>query len=318
MKKALAWMLTALCALNCLFPFPALGENKKINIVTTIFPIYDWTRQLVQDNDQAEITMLLDSGADLHNYQPTAPDILKIATADLFIFVGGESDDWTEDVLRSSMNPDMKVINLLQALGEDVKEEETVEGMEAEPEEDGEEKEADEHIWLSLRNAGKLCRAIGETLCEIDPDNQENYRARLQEYLEKLEQLDAAYVEMTEAAEVKTVLFGDRFPFRYMMDDYGLTYYAAFSGCSAESEASFATVMFLTGKVDELGLKTVLTIENPKTRLAETIVQNTKTKDQRIVAMNSLQSVTAETLKTGVTYLQIMEENLNALAQALQ
>ena len=316
MKKLIALLLSLFFLLSTALP-AGMAEEKPLKIVTTIFPIYDWVRQIIGEQD-ADVTMLMDSGVDLHNFQPTAQDILTIAQCDLFIFVGGESDEWTEDVLNTVQNESMTVINLLDALGDDVKEEEIVEGMEAE-EEEGEEEEAesDEHVWLSLRNAEKLVKVIAETLAAIDAEKAEPYRANAESYIEKLQALDAQYAETVDAAAFKTLLFGDRFPFRYLADDYGLTYYAAFAGCSAETEASFQTILFLAQKVDELGLPAVLTIENPKTRIAETVVNATQNKNQKILSLNSMQGVTAQEVKDGAAYLSLMESNLIVLRDAL-
>ena len=316
MKKLIALLLSLFFLLSTALP-AGMAEEKPLKIVTTIFPIYDWVRQIIGEQD-ADVTMLMDSGVDLHNFQPTAQDILTIAQCDLFIFVGGESDEWTEDVLKTAKNESMAAINLLDALGDDVKEEEIVEGMEAE-EEEGEEEEAesDEHVWLSLRNAEKLVKVIAETLAEIDAEKAEPYRVNAESYIEKLQALDAQYAETVDAAAYKTILFGDRFPFRYLADDYGLTYYAAFAGCSAETEASFQTILFLAQKVDELSLPAVLTIENPKTRIAETVVNATQKKNQKILSLNSMQGVTAQEVKDGAAYLSLMESNLIVLRDAL-
>lgn len=263
--------------------------------------------------------MLLDNGVDLHSYQPTADDIIKISDCDLFIYVGGESDGWVEDALKEAANKDMQVINLLDVLGEQVKEEEVVEGMEAEEEEseDEDEPEYDEHVWLSLKNAETLCTAITNALEEIDPANKDAYAANAVSYLEKLAALDGEYQTVVDNAARKTVLFGDRFPFRYLVDDYGLSYYAAFAGCSAETEASFETISFLAGKVDELGLPCVLTIEGAQHKIAETIVQNSAAKNQSILTLDSMQSTTSADAANGTTYLSVMESNLDVLKQAL-
>ncbi len=317
------------------------SEGEKLSVVTTIFPEYDWVREITAGNDNVDITMLLDNGVDLHSYQPTADDILKVATCDVFIYVGGESDGWVDDALKEATNPDMKVINLLDVLGENVKEEEIVEGMQHEHEhEEGEEEaeheeehadeaseeyeheegeiEYDEHVWLSLKNTEILVNAIAETLMEADSANADLYSENNLKYSESLEALDQKYEDAVSAASVNTVLFGDRFPFRYMVDDYNLDYYAAFVGCSAESEASFETITFLAGKVDELGLNTVLTIENSDQKIAKTIIENTEAKDAQILAMNSMQSTTSDDVAAGATYLSIMEENLNVLTDALK
>ena len=296
------------------------AAEEKIRIVTTIFPEYDWVREILGDKaDSAEITMLLDKGVDLHSYQPTADDLIKISDCDLFVYVGGESDGWVDDALKNATNKNRKVINLLDVLGDSVKEEETVEGMQAEEEdhEDHEEKEYDEHVWLSLKNAEVLVNAISKSLQELDPGNKDTYAANADAYGQKLSALDAEYQKAVSAGTYKTLLFGDRFPFRYLVDDYGLSYYAAFVGCSAESEASFETVSFLARKVEEGKLPCVLTIEGKNHKIAETIVQNTAGKNQKILTMDSMQSTTSQDVARGTTYLSLMEKNLDVLKQAL-
>ena len=310
--------LTIIASLLCWNVAPARAEAaKQLSIVTTIFPEYDWVREILGDKaDSAEITMLLDNGVDLHSYQPTADDIIKLSDCDLFVYVGGESDEWVEGALKSAANKDRKVIHLLEILGDSVKEEETVEGMQEE-EEDHEEKEYDEHVWLSLKNAKTLVGAISAALQELDPDNKDAYAANADAYGQKLSALDAEYRKTVSAGTYKTLLFGDRFPFRYLVDDYGLSYYAAFAGCSAESEASFETVSFLARKVDEGKLPCVLTIEGKNHKIAETIVQNTAGKNQKILTMDSMQSTTSQDVARGTTYLSLMEKNLDVLKEAL-
>lgn len=478
------------------------SDSNKLSVVTTIFPEYDWVKEILGDKaESTDLTMLLDNGVDLHSYQPTADDIVKISDCDLFIYVGGESDKWVDDALKEATNKDMKVIDLLEVLGDSVKTEETVEGMQetehahdhnkevstfedhevqdrslsdwagswqsaypfaldgtlddafAAMAEEGEmtadeyktyyqngyktditniniegdhiaftyedgkkvgsdykyigyyiqnwstgtkaamyrfeavdrtsgapiyiefndhmiesaapehfhirmsnesfdaivdpekswptffpadmtgedlcehmeghghdhdhEEEADEHVWLSLKNAKTLVRAISDALQELDPDNKDTYTANASAYIEKLSALDGAYQSAVDGAARKTALFGDRFPFRYLVDDYGLSYYAAFAGCSAESEASFETVSFLAKKVDELKLPCVLTIEGKNHKIAETIVENTAEKDQKILTMDSMQSTTSEDVANGTTYLSVMEQNLSMLKEAL-
>ena len=476
------------------------SDSNKLSVVTTIFPEYDWVKEILGDKaESTDLTMLLDNGVDLHSYQPTADDIVKISDCDLFIYVGGESDKWVDDALKEATNKDMKVIDLLEVLGDSVKTEETVEGMQetehahdhskevstfedhevqdrslsdwagswqsaypfaldgtlddafaamaeegemtadeyktyyqngyktditniniegdhiaftyedgkkvgsdykyigyyiqnwstgtkaamyrfeavdrtsgapiciefndhmiesAAPEhfhirmsnesfdaiidpekswptffpadmtgedlcehmeghghDHGEEK--DEHVWLSLKNAKTLVGAIADALQELDPDNKDTYAANASAYIEKLSALDGAYQSAVDSAARKTVLFGDRFPFRYLVDDYGLSYYAAFAGCSAESEASFETVSFLAKKVDELKLPCVLTIEGKNHKIAETIVENTAEKNQKILTMDSMQSMTSKDAANGATYLSVMEQNLSVLKEAL-
>lgn len=298
------------------------NKTEKLKIVTTIFPEYDWVRQIAGEKvSDMDITMLLDNGVDMHSYQPTADDIMKISDCDLFIYVGGESDEWVNDALKEAVNKDMQVIDLLDVLGEQVKIEELVEGMqdaEHEEEEEYEEKEYDEHVWLSLKNAETLCDAIAEALGNADPDNKAVYDTNKAAYIDQLVSLDNQYREVVDQASMKTLLFGDRFPFRYMVDDYGLSYYAAFAGCSAESEASFETISFLAKKIDELGLKYVMTIEKSDQKIAKTIIENTQNKDQSILTLDSMQSTTSADVANGMTYLSIMEGNLNILKEALQ
>ena len=487
-------------------PAAEKAPEKSLKIVTTIFPEYDWVREVLGDQaENDELTMLLDNGVDLHSYQPTADDIVKISDCDLFIYVGGESDGWVDDALKNATNKNMKVIDLLDVLGDSVKAEEVVEGMQEtehdhdhskevstfeddevqdrslsdwagdwqsaypfaldgtlddafaamaeegemtaeeyktyyqngyktdisniniegdhieftyedgkkvasdykyvgyyiqnwstgtkaamyrfeaedkdsgapvyiefndhmiepaaaehfhirmsnesfdaivdpenswptffpadmtgeeicehmeghdhdEDEEHEHEEEKDEHVWLSLKNAEVLVNAISASLQELDPDNKATYAANSSAYIENLSALDGEYQAAVDAATYQTVLFGDRFPFRYLVDDYGLSYYAAFVGCSAETEASFETISFLAKKVDELKLPCVLTIEGAQHKIAETIVQNTTSKNQKVLTMDSMQSTTSKDVKNGTTYLSVMEQNLSVLKEAL-
>ncbi|MBQ9211646.1 MAG: zinc ABC transporter substrate-binding protein [Clostridia bacterium] len=318
MKKTYAFMLALILMMTTLLCGVSFAEEKRISIVTTIFPIYDWVREIVGDGN-AEVTMLFDSGVDLHSYQTTAQDIVKINTSDVFIYVGGESDEWVEEVLATATNQNLVSINLVEAMGDAIKEEEVVEGMESEEEEEeeSEEIEYDEHVWLSLRNAEKLVQVIASTMAEADPENRDSYQANAAAYIEKLAALDVKYAQAMEDAAYSTILFGDRFPFRYLVDDYGLNYYAAFTGCSAESEASFKTIVFLAQKVDELNLPAVLTIENPQFRIAETIVENTQAKNQKVLSLDSMQGTTATDVSDGISYLSVMESNLETLQTAL-
>lgn len=333
MKKIITFMLVAVlavCALSGCGTSKS-GEDtkdKKIKIVTTIFPEYDWVMQILGDKaDKADVTMLLDKGVDLHSYQPSTADIAKISEADVFIYVGGESDEWVEDVLKEAKNKKLKVINLMDVMGDKAKEEEVKEGMQPEEEEhaeeakDGKEEEEveyDEHVWLSLKNAKIFTKKIADVLSEVDKDDAKTYQANYESYAKKLDDLDKKYADAVASAKNKTLVFGDRFPFRYLVNDYGLDYYAAFVGCSAESEASFETVTFLAKKIDELGLGNVLTIEGKNHKIAKTVVDNTKNKDQKVLTMDSMQSTTAKDVKDGATYLGIMEKNLEVLKEALK
>ena len=321
MKKILALLLALwipAAVLSGCAPQDDSAASNKLNIVTAIFPAYDWVREILgAETDRAEITTLLDSGVDLHSYQPTVDDIVKISDCDLFLYVGGESDGWVDDALKNAPNKDRKVIRLLDVLGDSAKAEETVAGMQEEEHDQEEEAEYDEHIWLSLKNAQVLVAAISEALQETDPARKDTYAANAAAYAEKLSALDGEYRAAVDSGKYKTLLFGDRFPFRYLADDYGLDYYAAFPGCSAETEASFETVSFLAGKMDALGLPCVLTIEGTQHKIAETIVQNTAQKNQQVLTMDSMQAVTANDAASGVSYLSIMEKNLSVLKKAL-
>lgn len=320
MKKWIAILLCTAMLFGCLTGCGAQKPaQKKLSIVATIFPEYDWVMQILGERAKdADVTLLLDSGVDLHSFQPTAKDIITISNCDVFIYVGGESDEWVEDALAEAVNKNMVVVNLLEALGEDVKEEEIVPGMEAEEEEEGEEEpEYDEHVWLSLRNTAKLCWNIRDALIAVDPDGKEVYSTNANAYIAKLNALDQKYQSTVDAAPVKTLLFGDRFPFRYMADDYSISYYAAFVGCSAETEASFETIAFLANKVSELGLNHVMTLEGSDGKIAQTII-STAGSNADILSMDSMQSCTMKDVKAGATYLSIMEKNLEVLTQALK
>lgn len=297
------------------------GSGNKLKIVATIFPEYDWTREILGDRlKDVDLTLLLDNGTDLHSFQPAVKDIMKVSSCDLLIYVGGESDQWIEDALKSAANPDMKVINLMEVLKDRLKEEETVEGMQESYHGHSEEEETeyDEHVWTSLRNAEVASEAIADTLKELDPDNRDVYEQNLESYQAELKELDQKYQNTVDQSPHKTLLFADRFPFRYFIDDYGLSYYAAFSGCSAESEASFKTITFLAGKVNELGLKDIFTIEKSDDRIAQTVIENTRDKNQKVAVLNSMQSITSEEIADGTTYFSIMEDNLKVLKAALK
>ena len=314
----IALMLFTVCSCSA---SNAGSKDGKLKIIATIFPEYDWVRQIAGDKiGDIDLTLLLDNGVDLHSFQPTAQDIIKISSCDVFIYVGGESDEWVEDALKEAVNKNMQVVNLLDLLGDNVVEEEIVEGMQAEDEESEdceEEPEYDEHVWLSLKNAQILVTGIADAMGRADPDNAESYKANAESYNSKLKELDIRYAETVGSSSKDTVLFGDRFPFRYLTDDYGLNYYAAFVGCSAETEASFETIIFLSGKIDELGLKAVLVIEGADHSIAKTIIENTTTKDQEILVLDSMQSQTSADCAKGVTYISVMEQNLEVLKKAL-
>lgn len=342
-SKIMKRLTAVCCALTLFCGFASCAtpaEKTKLKVVTAIFPQYDWVKEVVGDVNGVSLKLLADSGVDLHSYQPSVSDIAAISGCDLFIYTGGESDEWVENALKNSSNEDRKVINLLETLGDKAKLEETVEGMQhdhdhEEGEEDhdhdheeGEEdhdhdheeheEEYDEHVWLSLKNAAFFVGEISKTLCEIDEENALTYANNASAYQAKLSALDKEYASALTSPAKNTLLFADRFPFRYLVDDYSLHYYAAFSGCSAESEASFETITFLAQKVDELNLSVILTIEGGNGAIAQTVKESTKNKNQQILTLNSLQSVTKKEVKNGASYLSAMQENLKVLKEAVR
>ena len=288
-------------------------EDSALSIVCTMFPGYDWTKEITAGQD-VKLTYLLSGGIDMHNYQPSTKDMIAISDCDLLIYVGGESETWIDNVLKESTNPDRQVIRLMDVISDSLKEEEIKEGMQAEEEDSA----YDEHIWLSVKNAETLCNAVCDTLCEIQPESAEAYQSNLNAYTQKLNALDKEFETMIEQSSMKTIVFGDRFPFLYLADDYGLDYYAAFAGCSAETEASFQTIAFLAEKLNELNSNTIFTIENADTSVARAVIANTESKNQQIVELNSMQSVSQKEIAGGVSYLTIMQENFNILKEALQ
>ena len=338
-------------------------EQSKLSIVTTIYPEYAWVKEILGTRaDSVNLTLLMKNGVDLHSYKPTAQDIAKIASANMVVYVGGESDEWIKDALEASPKSDRTEINLMEALGDRVKAEEVVEGMQAEHEEhhhdehaeehehhgehkehadastssatlehhnehaehhhhhDNEEEiENDEHVWLSLKNAEILVKKIAEELSKIDATHESAYKQNAAAYIAKIKSLDAEYRAAIESAARKTILFGDRFPFRYLVDDYGIKYYAAFVGCSAESEASFETIAFLAGKMDSLSLPAIFTIEKGNQKIARAILEASKSsKAAQVLTLNSMQSVTEQQIAEGFSYLSIMESNLEVLKQAIK
>ena len=317
MKKVCLILLVAV--LIAVLVIPVFGCSKsdgKLKIVVTIFPEYDWVMRILGDKAQeADVTLLLDSGADLHSYQPSVADMVAIAEADLFMYGGGESDDWVEDALKNATNKNMRTMNLLSLLGDKAKTEEIVEGMEHEEEE--EDAEYDEHVWLSLKNAAFYVDLIQKELSTLDENNADVYAKNASEYIEKLNALDAEYEQAVEEGARDTLLFGDRFPFRYLVEDYSLKYYAAFVGCSAETNASFATMQFLINKANELNVKVILKLENSSSAIAEGIKSGSSAKNQKIAVLDSLQSSTKKEYAAGRTYLSVMKKNLEVLREAL-
>lgn len=309
MKKIIAMLLCLL--LVCLTGCGAAPKNEKITVVAAIFPEYDWVRQIIGENSNIALQLLVDDGVDPHSFQPSVSDMVAVAGCDLLIFGGGESDGWLADARKDSKKEQI-VLELIPLLGEKAHTEEIVEGMQAEAEEE----ETDEHVWLSLRNAAVFCRAITDALCQLDPSGKDSYQANLDDYLAKLDELDRRYQQTIAAACRDTIVVCDRFPFRYLVEDYDLGYYAAFPGCSAECNASFETVIFLAQKVEELGLPAILVTETGDGRIARSVAENAGQQNIGILTLDAMQSVS---LKDAASrdYLSTMEQNLQVLETAL-
>lgn len=310
-------------------------SSSRLKVVTTIFPQYDFARQIA--GGRADVRMLLKPGQDPHLYEPTPQDIRTIQNADLFIYVGGENDEWVEKLLKSLEGRKPKTLRLVDLT--DTVEEVRVEGMEEEKgghdheEEDHHDSEAeasgagssgdgltthsgdmDEHVWTSPKNAAEIVRKIAKEMEVLDPANAGSYRKNAASYAGRLEDLNAEMKKMVREAPHKTVVFGDRFPFRYLAEDLGLRYYAAFSGCSGNSEASAKTVVFLTRKVKELGTPVIFRIEMSKGMVARSVAEADGVK---VLELNSCHNVTADQIAAGATYLSLMKENEKALRAAL-
>ena len=320
MKRLFSVIMTAVLVLTafsgCAGGKNATDKNGKFKIIAALFSEYDWLKNITKDVDGVELTLLMDSSTDMHSFQPTADDIYKISSCDMFVYTGGESDKWVADVLKTA--PGVKAVDLMETLGEKAKQEEVVEGMEGEKE-NGEENEPeyDEHIWLSLKNAKHLCQSLCDKLTEYDSAHKSAYAANTKAYIASLDKLDSEYSSAVKGAKFDTLIFADRFPFRYLTDDYNLKYYAAFVGCSAETEASFETVKFLADKLTELKLPALCTIEGSDKKIAKTVIQTAGAENTQIVTLNSIQSVDLSDGAKNNSYLEIMKDNLNALKQAL-
>lgn len=299
-------------------------NDGKINVVATIFPVYDWAKNVAGDSSGVNVELLVKNGVDLHSFQPSAADIIKISTADVLVFVGGESDSWVKDVLKNPANKNISVINLMDLLENSVKQEEFIEGMTAEKAENSleekinshnhEEVEYDEHVWLSVENAKIATAKIAEILCEKDSENAELYTKNKNSYVQQLAQLKNFYNPQVE--KNKTIIVCDRFPFRYMTDELGIKYFAAFVGCSAETEASFETIAFLSKKIQEIGVQKVYVSESSDKKIAETVIRNAgQTGKCEIEVLDSMQSVTFEQSKNGKNYIDVMKENYRKLSE---
>jgi zinc transport system substrate-binding protein len=325
MKKTLFFIITFVAILS------AVNADDKISVTTTTFPSYDFVRQIA--GNRVNLSMLLAPGAESHSFEPSPRDIITIQNSDIFIYIGGEGDAWVDRILRSMNTKNKKILTLMETV--DVVEEEIVEGMEEEqePKERGryiarffafltgrskqnrtQEIEYDEHVWTSPRNAILIVQRITNLLCETDPANDGFYRQNADSYIKALEELDAAFNEIVAGAKRKTIIFGDRFPFRYFADAYGLEYFAAFPGCSTETEASAATVAFLINKIKSEQIPVVFHIELSNERMANTISAET---GARKILLHACHNVSKRDFEAGLGYLDFMRGNVENLRQAL-
>ena len=288
----------------------------KINITTTIFPAYDFVRQITDSqilSERVNLNMLLPPGSESHSFEPSPRDIIAIQNSDIFIYIGGETDSWVNRILQSMNTDNMKILAMLDTV--ELVEEEIVEGMEsAAGAADDDDIEYDEHVWTSPRNAILIVSAITGLLCEADPANSDVYRQNAASYIKELEQLDTAFYEVVAPAKRKTIIFADRFPFRYFVKDYGLSYFAAFPGCSTETEPSAATVAFLIDKVRAERIPVVFHIELSNERMANTVSGETGAKK---LLFHSCHNITRRDFDAGLGYLELMRRNVENLREAL-
>ncbi|MCR4775782.1 MAG: metal ABC transporter substrate-binding protein [Saccharofermentans sp.] len=292
------------------------ASSKGISVVCATAPLYDWTRKITEGTDGTDLSLIIGNGTDLHSFQPSAKDIISIKNADVLVYVGGESDGWIRDAIKEPANKNRQVVCLMDILKDAIVEEEVVEGMQGEEEDSHEEHEEgpeyDEHVWMSLRLTRRSCKAIEEALEKVSSSNAAKYKANLDAYDKKLSELDKQYEEMVKGARLDTMVVCDRYPFRYLAEDYKLKYSAAFVGCSAETEASFETVKFLADKVKALDSKAVLIIDNSDGKLAKTVLETAGKSSVKVEVLDSMQSCGAD-----LDYIRTMTENLEKLKTAL-
>ena len=309
---------------------PIENGADKVSVVCTTFPQYDWVRNLLGDAAEGfEVSLLVKNNADIHNYQPSAQDMIAIKEADLLLYVGGESDAWVEDIMKADDAIYDKSVSLVAALGDEALVEEIVEGMEHDHghedgyhHEPGEEhiydsETLDEHVWLSLENAEILCQYISGRLQELAPDEAGVIAENTVTYVNELHELGVEYQKVVDESAHNTLIFGDRFPFRYLTEDYELEYYAAFAGCNAEVEAGFDTIIGLANKADELKVPCILVLDGSDKKLAEAILNAAEDGEKEILVLDSMQSVSWEDILQGANYLDIMRTNLQVLCKAL-
>lgn len=308
MKKIL---ITALAVL-VVFEFSSCKVRKmdtsdKVNIVCSIFPEYDWARNILGDDDDATtLTLLEKNGVDLHSYLPSSTDLSTVANCNLLVYTGGKSDTWITDILNNSSNTNQTVINLMEVLKAQLKKD----GPDA--------TEYDEHLWLSIKNAKIICNYFTETLCELLPDSADRYQSRLADYMKKLDAMDLSLQGVVQASQNKTLIICDRFPFRYLAEDYGIQYCAPFSNCAGQREPGAEAIDLLSETLVKLNSSAVIVLENSDKKIAKTVIGNAKKPNCDTLTMDSMQSVTLRQAFAGVTYISQMQKNLESIQKALK
>ena len=286
-------------------------EEKKINIITSNFPGYDFTRAITKEAEDVNVKMLLKPGSEMHDFEPTPKDIIDIQKSDMFIYIGGESDEWIKDVLDNIDTDKTKVIKLMDLVK--VVPEEHVEGME-EHHNDENEEEYDEHIWTSPINAITITNKLKDEIIKIDRNNKELYEKNTNKYVSKLTDIDNKIKDIVKNAKRNEIIFGDRFPLKYFTDEYNLKYYASFPGCSEQTEASAKTISFLINKVKEDNIPVVFHLELSNKKLANEIAKQTNAK---VLEFSSAHNISKEDFDKGITYVDLMNKNIKALKEAL-
>ena len=309
-------LLLSLTLLSACAPAAAVEEGDGLLIVSTIFPSYDFARQITAGTD-AQVTLLLQPGEEVHSFDPTSQDIIRIQNADLFLYVGGENDVWVDGVLNG-LDKSVNTFRMMDYVT--LYEEELVAGMQPEEEEaaaeatGAEEHEWDEHVWTAPVNAIAIVKAMTAELITLDPGNASAYQANSDAYVKQLEALDQSFRDVVNASSRNTVVFADRFPVRYFVEEFGLNYYAAFPGCSAETDASAATVASLIDRVKADNIPVVFYIEMSNQQMANTVAEATGATP---MLFHSCHNVTKAEFESGATYLSLMQNNVLALLAAL-
>jgi zinc transport system substrate-binding protein len=281
--------------------------DRRIKVVATIFPIYDFARAVAAD--KADLFMLVRPGAEIHSFDPSPQDILSVMNADVFLYIGGENDVWVDALLKPSGLSGKTILRLLDSV--DAVEEEAAEGMQLG---EDEEEAYDEHIWTSPRNAAVLVQAVADALCQADPQNAAVYKSNADGYVSEIEKLGSEFKSLVAAARRKKIVVGDRFPFRYFVDEFGLEYRAAFPGCYTESDISAATMAYLVKTVKEEGIPVIYTLELSGGHIARAIAEQT---GAEVLTLHSCHNVTKSDFEAGATYLSLMRRNVEALRKGL-